>query len=731
MGRDKLTDREREERRKQAVEAIERGFDRHKVAEIFGVTPHAVWEWVQIYDEQGMSGLEKLSQSKRYLKNTSSDRLFNMLSEAEDSKATQKIMIALIYNEFKYANKYDISKIFNISEPTVRNWLTEIDEVSEKSINPAIKEFSGDKNSKSFELEPRKRTRRELAVRRKEAVTLLSRGFSAERVSWIFDVSKNTVRIWKQNYQKDGWEGLEDKAYSTNNSNRFQNMSIEYLLNILSEVDKSKPAQKIMLAINYKKNNYMTQKDISERYNLGRKTVNEWFSHVEQCKYLRPEKALREKYHIKHNINQYEIPDKTNRELNVLRKETIRLLSRGFSIERVSEIFDFSTDDIQRWAKIYEENGWKGLDSAKLNANESTEETENDSRIKCVEIGELYSELNNIRDYPTLRLVAGILYKKGATIPEITDLIDVHPTTIDRWFDEMEKKPIAEAVQRDSVTGRPMKLSEDKFSELEEFLREGADSHGFVGQLWTGKRVAKVIEEQFGVSVSPSTARSYLRKLGWSNKKPQRRSTKRDEEEIEAFKSEMWEEIRQEGKKQNKPIVFVDETKFRIMPTFKSTWAPVGETPTVETSGLFEYVAVIGALVYNSETNGMDFHWKSQRYNFKTKNIRNFLHEIVEKLSQEPIFLLDNLAAHTSAINEIKDDTDEKSPQVEWFPEYASDINPVDNVWGHAKYNELANYAPKDLDELESKVDETLSYIRTDDSVLRYCIKDAGLEIGA
>lgn len=731
MVRDELTDREREERRKQAVEATQRGFDRNEVAEMFGVTSHAVWEWMQVYDEHGMSGLEAYNQSKEYLQNTSSNLLFDMLTEAEDSKATQKIMISLVYKNSNLSKKH-ISEMFGITAGTVRNWLSELEGLNNNSLDILIKKISSNKNGSKFELEPRERTRRELAVRRKEAITLLSRGFSAARVSLIFDVCESTVRKWKYEYKKKGWEGLEHKNYSTNNSEKFENISKESLLEMLSEVKRSKPTQKIMLAINYKEEDYITQEDIGQRYRLGRQKVSEWLSDVDRCKTLRPERALRDEYHVRHEINEYEIPNKTTQELDVIRKESIRLLAKGYSIESVSEIFDFSAENIQRWAQIYDEDGWEGLDSANLSAGEPIKrDAEDVGRIECVEISDLYSELNNIGDYPTRRLVAGILHKKGALIPEVADLIDASPTTVNRWFDEMEEKPIVDAVQRDSITGRPMKLSEDKLPELENALDDGPTSHGFVGQVWTGKRVAKVIEEQFDVSVSTSTARNYLRKLGWSNKKPRRRSTERDEEEIEEFLSEIWKEIRQDGKEQNKSIVFVDESKFRIMPTFKKTWAPVGETATVETSGLFEYVAVIGALVYRPETHGMNFYWEKQRYNFNTKSVLNFLQNIIKKLSQEPIFLLDNLAAHKSAVNEIENKSEEESLQVEWFPKHASDINPVDNVWGHAKYNELANYAPKNLDELELKVDETLSDIQTDDSVLRYCIKDTGLEIEA
>jgi transposase len=68
--------------------------------------------------------------------------------------------------------------------------------------------------------------------------------------------------------------------------------------------------------------------------------------------------------------------------------------------------------------------------------------------------------------------------------------------------------------------------------------------------------------------------------------------------------------------------------------------------------------------------------------------------------------------------------------RAEYFPEYSSDLNPADRVWGLAK-NDLANCTAESLDELEEKVVSALKNIRSDKAKLRYCVKDAGLKIEA
>ena len=41
---------------------------------------------------------------------------------------------------------------------------------------------------------------------------------------------------------------------------------------------------------------------------------------------------------------------------------------------------------------------------------------------------------------------------------------------------------------------------------------------------------------------------------------------------------------------------------------------------------------------------------------------------------------------------------------VEWLPAYAPECNPVEAVWSHAKYGDLANFAPADLEHLAGAV---------------------------
>lgn len=339
---------------------------------------------------------------------------------------------------------------------------------------------------------------------------------------------------------------------------------------------------------------------------------------------------------------------------------------------------------------------------------------------------------------PAQRLMASINYleEDSATMVEVAERYGRSGAWLSKWLDRLGRlanEPFEDVVYDKPRSGRPRELPEEKLSELEELLKEGPEEQGFRGQLWTGSRVAGVIENEFGVSVAERTARRYLKELGWSHKKPKRVAKERDPENIEQFRNEEWKEIRDTAQRGNQMIVFVDETKFRLLPTFLYTWAPKGEEATVESRSTFDYIAVVAALTYVPKAQEFDLHFDTQRYNFNSESILPFLCDVARSSSRDPIFLLDNWKPHKTAINELHEkyaDTP-TSIEVEYFPEYASDLNPTDRVWDLAKNTELPNYAPESLDELEKEVVSAFENIRTDETKLRYCVKNAELEIEA
>lgn len=92
--------------------------------------------------------------------------------------------------------------------------------------------------------------------------------------------------------------------------------------------------------------------------------------------------------------------------------------------------------------------------------------------------------------------------------------------------------------------GRPPALSERQLQQLDRLLRRGPTRCGFPTELWTLKRVAQLIEAEFGQCYDPSGVWHLLKRMGWSCQKPERRARERDEAAIAAWRKKDWPRIK-------------------------------------------------------------------------------------------------------------------------------------------------------------------------------------------
>ena len=73
-----------------------------------------------------------------------------------------------------------------------------------------------------------------------------------------------------------------------------------------------------------------------------------------------------------------------------------------------------------------------------------------------------------------------------------------------------------------------------------QLLEQGAEAHGFVGDVWTTKRIAMVIKRAFGVSYHPAHLSRLMRQIGWTVQKPLKRASQRDEARVTVWREETW-----------------------------------------------------------------------------------------------------------------------------------------------------------------------------------------------
>ena len=150
------------------------------------------------------------------------------------------------------------------------------------------------------------------------------------------------------------------------------------------------------------------------------------------------------------------------------------------------------------------------------------------------------------------RLRALELKERGWKQSEIAEALGVTEGAVSQWMKRAREQG-AQALRHKPPPGAPSRLSDEQRARLPELLAQGAEAHGFRGELWTCERVAVLIRREFGVSYHPAHVSRVVRTLGLSLQKPQRRAEQRDEEAIEHWKQKKWPSLKKGRKRKAEP----------------------------------------------------------------------------------------------------------------------------------------------------------------------------------
>jgi transposase len=137
------------------------------------------------------------------------------------------------------------------------------------------------------------------------------------------------------------------------------------------------------------------------------------------------------------------------------------------------------------------------------------------------------------------RLRAWALHLQGWTGKTIAEALGVSKGAVSRWLKRAREGGV-EALYAQPPPGPTPRLTAEQLRQLLGLLALGAEAFGFLGEVWTAKRVAAVIRQEFQVHYHPDHVGRLLRAAGWSPQKPICRATQRDEAAIERWITERW-----------------------------------------------------------------------------------------------------------------------------------------------------------------------------------------------
>jgi putative transposase len=153
-----------------------------------------------------------------------------------------------------------------------------------------------------------------------------------------------------------------------------------------------------------------------------------------------------------------------------------------------------------------------------------------------------------------------------------------------------------------------------------------------------------------------------------------------------------------------------------LQPLRRRTWAPRGRPPVQYAWDRRDRLSAIGALTLAPWALRIGLYFQLLEHNVKADDVVRFLKQLHRQLRRPLIVVWDRWQVHRSAARALRD-----CPWVEfeWLPAYAPELDPVEAVWNHTKYSDLANFIPDDVDHLRYRIKRSINHQRYD-SYLKY-----------
>ena len=199
------------------------------------------------------------------------------------------------------------------------------------------------------------------------------------------------------------------------------------------------------------------------------------------------------------------------------------------------------------------------------------------------------------------------------------------------------------------------------------------------------------------------TVGEYLKRWGYTTKKPQRHARYQDADEVQEWLEKIYPAIEESAAKENAEILWCDETGIDSNTHVGKGYALVGESATIEVSSTPCRMNVISAISNEGDLRFMTYAQTMTGALFVT-----FLAKLIAGASRKIYLIADRLPAHEAAVVDAW--VAEHSNQLELFysPRRAPERMPVEYLNNDMKSQVNAEKLPEDKQELRSNMQRFL-----------------------
>lgn len=273
-----------------------------------------------------------------------------------------------------------------------------------------------------------------------------------------------------------------------------------------------------------------------------------------------------------------------------------------------------------------------------------------------------------------LRALHGI--ELGYSEVDLADLLGVCHETISRWWSAYSAEGLASLPGGRS--GRPLGTGRFLSDPQAERIRGHIDHHspeelGIPHAPWTRRAGRDLIRKEFGVDLAERTVGQYLRRWGYTAKKPGRHARKQDPDEVEQWLLETYPAIEEQAAEEHAEILWTDEVGVDADHHPGRGYARAGERATMEVPKPHIRVNQITAISNEGAVRFMTYKGALNAAVFRV-----FLSKLLEGATRKILLIADRLQAHKTPEVAAWVEAHKDKIEVFYLPSYAPEMNPVE-----------------------------------------------------
>jgi transposase len=290
----------------------------------------------------------------------------------------------------------------------------------------------------------------------------------------------------------------------------------------------------------------------------------------------------------------------------------------------------------------------------------------------------------------------------GFTEVEIADLLGVSRETVSRWWSAYATGG-QDAIPHDR-TGRPVGSGRTLLDEQAGHIQHQIDNHspeelGIPSPLWSRRAVRDLIRKELGISMPVRTVGEYLKRWGYTAKRPRRHNRKQDPEEVQQWLEETYPAIAKRAEEEGAEIHWCDETGVAADEHPRYGYARQGHPATMEVPDRHIRVNLISAISNEGTVRFMTYKGTMNAALFLV-----FLGRLLRTSTRKIFLIVDRLRAHEK--DTVTNWVEARKDRIEVFslPRRAPELDPVEYLNNDLKGNVNEAGLPDNKEELRSRI---------------------------